>query len=146
MNYPAIIFFGLAIVGCSDSRWYHEFELDEATFDDEAMEMVAKDSGITIPDRARGIHFSYKPPIDPAFLAVIEIPEEAAQEVIGQIDAIKDTAVPSSTGGLDEKNSWWTPTVGQVLIDRSTFDSGRSLRAVLTRQNGRLLLYIDHNL
>ncbi len=66
----AIYFFltALFVNGCNESRWYREFELDEKTFDSEAMQMIRRDTGFNLPEGVRGLNFRYSPPIDPSFI------------------------------------------------------------------------------
>ncbi len=112
------------------SRWNREFELDENSFDTEAMEMVKDDSGLNLPATAKGLKFAYKPPIDPAFLAIIQLPEESLDQIKPQIEAILDNPI-SSTGGLDTRIPWWKPTHGEVIIDRENFRSnGTEIRVI----------------
>ncbi len=125
------------------SRWYTNFELSANGFDTEVMKEIQRSSGLILPDGARGVRFAYKPPIDPAFLAVIEIPIPGRDSLLRQIEHMNGRPIPS-IGGLDGKMSWWKPAEGEVIIDRASSD-GRTLRAVLTRNGEKLLLFLDYS-
>ena len=134
------------ITGCSDSgnnRYNREFQLDESSFDDSAMQMIKRDTGLSIPDGARGLNFAYKPPIDPSFLARIEIPNESHEFMISQISALKENIVNTS-GGLTERIEWWRPSQGTVLAEKDFYNdsNGSRLHVILLSENGRLILYI----
>ncbi len=148
MKILLLLFAVLGLIGCgdgSDSRYYHSFELDESTFDAEAMQMIERDTGLDIPDNARGLNFAYKPPIDPAFLARIEIPAESLELMKKQLDVLKEKKIGTS-GGLRERTPWWRPSQGTILIDKQVWDSsdGSLLHTVLATEDGKFILYIDH--
>jgi hypothetical protein len=102
--------------------------------------------GLKLPAGSKGLNFYYKAPIDPAFLAKIEIPSDAKEGMAKQLSALPNKPVKTS-GGLSERISWWTPTVGNVLEDREFLDdsNGRYRRAILTEKDGVWLLYLDWN-
>lgn len=134
----------LFLASCGDSRYGRAFELDQTTFDADAMKMIRDDTGLVIPEGARGLNFAYKPPIDPAFLARIEIPAESRQSVETQLAALRENRV-KSIGGLATKIPWWQPTQGKVIVDKEVFypSNGRALHAILTIEGESLILYID---
>jgi hypothetical protein len=134
----------LCLSGCGDSRWDREVELDQHTFDSEAMQMIKSDSQLVLPDGTRGLNFRYRPPVDPAFIARLVIPEESVEQIRKQIEAIRNEEINIS-GGLAAKTSWWHPTDGAVIIDRQCHQPDNDyFRAVLTREGDRAILYIDH--
>jgi hypothetical protein len=134
----------LFITGCGDSRYGHAFELDQSTFDADAMQLIRHDTGILIPAGARGLNFTYTPPIDPAYLARIEIPPESRGALEAQLAALKENRI-ESTGGLSTKTPWWRPTQGKVIVDKQVFDGnhGTTLHAILAIEGETLILYID---
>ncbi len=134
----------LLLSGCSDSRCLKEFELDEKSFDAEAMQMIKDDSGLTIPEGAKGLNFRYSPPIDPSFVARIEIPKDSRDKIMTQIAAIPDEKINIS-GGPGERVAWWPPVVETVIIDRQcTQADGDYFRAILTEEGGKTILYVSH--
>ena len=144
MKIKHLILLSLLFIGCSDSRWYHEFELNESTFDSEAMQMVIDDSGLNLPDGSIGLNFRYRPPIDPAFIARIEIPMEAQNDIEKQIESIPSEKINIS-GGLRETTGWWLPSDESIIIDRQTHQPDNDyFRAVLTTKDQRIFLYVDH--
>jgi hypothetical protein len=62
------------------------------------MEMIRHDTGLSIPKGARGLNFAYSPPIDPAFLARIEIPADSRESVETQLAALKENRIKSVRG------------------------------------------------
>ncbi len=134
----------LLLSGCSDSRWLGEFELDEKSFDSEAMQMVKDDSGLTIPSGARGLNFRYSPPIDPSFVVRIEIPEGSKDNIVAQIESIQNKEINIS-GGPGEKVNWWPPPTEVAIIDRQCHQAdGDYFRAIVTEEEGRTILYVSH--
>ena len=63
-----------AVVGCDGNRDLTEYNLDENSFDAEAMVKIEQESGLDLPDDAKGLAFCHIPPIDPIVFAKIEIP------------------------------------------------------------------------
>jgi hypothetical protein len=134
----------LVLTGCGDLRYAREFELDEKTFDAEAMQMIVEDSGLNLPKGARGLNFRYSPPIDPSFVARVEIPREARDSVLKQIEAIPNQTINTS-GGPGEKVDWWPPPRESVIVDRQCHQSdGDYFRAALTEEDNRIVLYVYH--
>ena len=132
------------LAGCSDSRWFREFELGPDTFDPEAMQMINDDSGLKLPQGTRGLNFRYSPPIDPSFVARVEIPEAASDSVLKQIEAIQNEDINIS-GGPREKVDWWPPPKESILIDRQCHQPDNDyFRAVLTKEDNRIILYVSH--
>lgn len=134
----------LFLSACGQSRYDRAFELDQSTFDAEAMQMIRNDTGLTVPAGARGLNFSYTPPIDPAFVARIEIPAESRAAIETQLAALKENRI-NGTGGLSTKTPWWRPTQGKVIVDKQVFDPnhGTNLHAILVTEGETLILYID---
>ena len=138
------LFATFVLTGCSDSRWLREFELNEMSFDSEAMQMVKDDSGLTIPNEAKGLNFRYSPPIDPSFVARIEIPEDYKDDIVEQVKVIQNKEINIS-GGPGEKVDWWPPPIGAVIIDKQCRQAdGDYFRAVITEEEGRTILYVSH--
>lgn len=147
---PVLFLAVLFFAGCTDSRYDHEFELNEVTFDTEAMQEIQKMSGFNIPENSRGLNFAYRPPMDPEFAAQIEIPPTSKETVLKQIEGLEGQAIKSS-GGLPEKVSWWPRTPENVLSEKQVFkgDSKTAnngyIHALLTRENDKFILYINYH-
>jgi hypothetical protein len=119
--------------------------LDEVNFDDEVMQVIKEDTALELPTGARGLHFRYHPPIDPSWIAVIEIPPAATTHLIEQIASIENQSFEVS-GGIEEKVDWWPPSSdAKVLIERQHIQaSGAYLRVLVTDEGGKTLLYLKH--
>jgi len=104
--------------------------------------MIEEDSGIILPSDAHGLNFFYKAPIDPAFVAKIQIPAASKEEILQRISKIQNVKV-NITGALGPKFSWWLPAKAKVLIDRETSTGSSYLRVILTEENERIILYIE---
>lgn len=131
-----------SLMGCGKGS--SDYELGSADFRADTLLMVEKEMRLKLPPGAKGLNFYYKAPIDPAFIAKIEIPPEAKDDMAKQVSALPNKPVKSS-GGLTQRISWWTPTAGKVLQDRDFFDesNGQSRRAVFTEEHGIYFLYLD---
>jgi hypothetical protein len=141
-----LILIVLIIAGCSDSRWYHEFELDKSTFDSEAMQMVIDDSGLNLPDGSIGLNFRYRPPIDPSFIARLEIPKEDRDNVEKQIESIPNEKINIS-GGLRERSDWWCPSDESEIIRKQCYRTDNEyLNIVLTDKDNHVFLYVYHSI
>ena len=134
----------LFAIGSPGSRWGREFELDETSFDSEVMQTILTNTGLNLPEGAKGLNFRYSPPIDPAFVARIEIPAESQDIVMKQIEAIRVQEINIS-GGPGEKVNWWPPPKEFVIIDRQCFQpDGCYFRAALSKEDERIILYVEH--
>lgn len=143
MNRFATLFLvAVCLMGCGKGT--HDYELGSANFGADTLLMVEKEMGLKVPAGAKGLNFYYKAPIDPAFIAKIEIPSNAEDGMVKQLSALPNKPVNTS-GDLSERISWWTPAEGRVLQDREFLDSsnGQYRRAILTEKDGILLLYLD---
>lgn len=132
----------VCLMGCSKDL--HDYELGSTDFGPDTLLKIEKDMGLKLPAGAKGLNFYYKAPIDPAFIAKIEIPSDAKDNMVKQLSALPNKPINSS-GGLSERISWWTPTAGNVIEDRQFAESADYIyrRSILTEKDGRLLLYLD---
>lgn len=132
----------LLIAGCSrDAR---EYELNSKSFDLQTLQRIESDTGITLPAGTRGLNFYYKPPIDPAYIAKIEIPLKSKDDVIKTLSAIvndENLHVPDSLGA---KVNWWIPKGAKVLLDRQRFvGTGNYLHVMLSEEDSSVILYVE---
>ena len=130
----------LLLAGCD--KYAHKYELDERSFGPDTLKEIEQDSGITLPTGARGLHYFYKPPIDPGFAAKIELPVESKDEVLRRISAIKQESV-SVSGDLGPRFPWWVSARASVLLDRQSRTKDTYLHAILTDEEGRMFLYLE---
>jgi len=133
----------LILAGCGKS--YHNFELDEQSFDQETRQSIEKAIGFQLPTNARGLNYYYKAPIDPSFVARFEIPSTARGEMLRSLSAITNLDV-HVVGAVSERVKWWTPKKGKILIDRQRINGESYCHAILTDEGDRLILYLDWNL
>ena len=133
----------LCAVGCADARYLQQFELDDRSFDRDAMAMIARDTGIHLPKGSRGLNLKYKPPVDPAFIARVEIPQSDRDAVIKQIELIQSADVGSRGVSLWAGVKWWPPPGHGVVIERVGLPSGNVVRACLVEEEGQLILYVE---
>ncbi len=138
----SIILIAICLMGCG--RGTSDYELGSADFGADTLLIVEKEMGFKLPTGAKGLNFYYKAPIDPAFIAKIEIPSVAKDGMVKQLLAIPNKPLNSS-GGLSKRILWWTPTYGRIVQDRMFFDAsnGQSRRVVLTEKDGKWFLYLD---
>jgi hypothetical protein len=139
----------LAVAGCDCNarnapieRNMTDYFLDESTFDHATVEMVQKDIGLRLPAGSRGLNMFYQgSTLDPAFVAQIEIPASAADELASRIKKIREAGTISES--LSKKVTWWNPAVGAVLVDRQSDPNGDYLHLVLSREKERVVLYVE---
>jgi hypothetical protein len=141
MNRFATLFLiAVCLIGCG--KMERDYELGSKDFGPDTMLKVEKEIGLKLPAGTRGLNFYYKAPMDPAFIAKIEIPSDAKDDLVKQLSALPNKSIQIS-GGLYERVSWWTPTAENVLQYRE-FEDGNFVykRAILTEKDGNLLLYL----
>ena len=138
-------FFGLFLLLFGCGKYCRDFELDERTFDREILQCVEKAVGYSLPTNARGLNYYYKAPVDPAFLAKVEIPSSARSEILQRICTMTNEDV-HVVGVISERVQWWTPTKGKILIERQQTSGEAYHHAILVEENGRLLLYLEWSL
>lgn len=137
------VFLIIALSACDGNRWLTSFEVGQRGFDSEIMKMVTDNSPLSLPTGTVGLKFSYQPPIDPSFMALLEIPMENREDVFKQIETIKNEERRISSGSPDP--SWWPPPKNLTLIDRQCTQTDNSyLRLVLTEKDSNLFLYVRH--
>ena len=146
MTHAAKILFPLLLAvllfsGCG--RGYRNYELDRTSFDTKTLQMIQSDTGIALPAGARGLNFYYKPPIDPAYIAKIEIPLNSKEDMIKMLSAIKNDDNIHASESLGAKLSWRMPKSAKVVVERQTFVGGNYLHATLTEEDAAVILYIE---
>jgi hypothetical protein len=121
-----------------------DHELDETTFDAAALALVQRNTGIQLPDGSRGLNMFYQGStcIDPSFVAKIQIPESSGGELASRIKKIRHRRGAVS-GSLTEKVPWWTPSSGTIRVQRQFNPGGDYVRAILSQEEDRLVLYLE---
>jgi hypothetical protein len=136
-----LLFAVLLFSGCG--RGYRIYELDRTSFDTKTLQMIQSDTGVALPAGARGLNFYYKPPIDPAYIAKIEIPLKSKEDVIRTLSAIENDENTHIMESLGAKVRWWIPKGAKALVDRQTFVRGNYLHVMLTEEDASVILYIE---
>ncbi len=136
-----ILFF--TFLGCS--RWYEEFELNENSFDSDAMQYIEEISGLDLPENANGLKFYYKPPIDPCFIAKIEIAATDKQTIEKQIKGFKAYDSVPVLGREWNFRDWWPEKIDNEIVSKIYYreDSGY-IFAYLIKEKEQLILYLKH--
>jgi hypothetical protein len=133
----------LAFIGCSNNTARHEYDLDQNSFKAETIRQIENESGIKIPDGAKGLRFHYIPPIDPIVFAKIKIPAEAAKLMEAQIAALTD--MPDFPHNFaNDRCSWWPAEQENVIISKKAFNNGYYLETYFVREKEQIVLYLKY--
>ena len=120
-----------------------DHHLDETTFDAAALALVQRDTGIRLPAGSRGLNMFYQgSTLDPSFVAKIQIPAASGDELAKQIEQIQ-SQTGTVSGSLTERVPWWNPTNGTIRVQRQSNPGGNYLRAILSHEADRLILYLE---
>jgi hypothetical protein len=137
-----LVLTGLVFCGCD--RDLRQYELDSKSFDSKTLQRIQSDTGIVLPVGARGLNFYYTPPIDPAYIAKIEIPRSSKDDLIKKLSAIKNDDNLHVFTTLGTKVHWWIPKGTKPVMDRQRqVGTGNYLHVILTEEDGRVILYIE---
>jgi hypothetical protein len=118
--------------------------LDGKSFDSKTLQRIQSDTGITFPAGVRGLNFHYKPPVDPAYIAKIEMPRSSKEDVIKTLSVIQNDENLHVTESMGTKVHWWIPKGVKPLVDRQKLvGTGNYLHVVLTEEAGRVILYLE---
>ncbi len=132
----------IVIFGCSRDKSTTDYHLDENTFDNKTLEMIQKNMGMTLPDKSRGLHLFWKGyAVDPAFVAKVEIPEAAQDEVRNKLENIQNHD-GSVTGSLTDKVTWWKPS-GVEKVTRQFLHDGNYVFILFCKEGDRYVIYIE---
>jgi len=133
----------LALVsGCH--RDYGKYELDERTFDAEAIEKIEVETGIDLPTGVKGLRFLHLPPVDPIVFAKIGIPSGLEAETRSQLAALKQDEARVKPGFANDSCAWWRPDVENAELSRLAFRNGFYIEAYLVREAQGAVLYLKY--
>lgn len=128
---------------CGGATDTTEYELDQTSFDARTLKRVEGDTGIALPSGSRGLNFYYWPPIDPGFIARVEIPQTSAKLVAAEIEKIPHNGhVPRYPDGVKR---WWDvlrTCEGETLVSRRYMKGGTYVNAHLCKKEADYLLYV----
>lgn len=133
-----------AFVGCSGHRDLTEYSLDESTFDAEAMAKIERESGVNIPDGAKGLAFHHIPPVDPMVFAKIEIPAEAQDLFTHQIRKLTFSGAAFPEDFANHRCGWWPATPENVVLSKQAFNNGYYIELHLMKEKDDMVLYIKY--
>jgi len=141
----AILITGICIVlvGCGNVP--RDYELDEKTFTPAHLKMIEQKIGVSLPAGARGLDmYNAQAQIDPAFIAIIQIPDSSSGDFIRELSEIQGETV-SVTNYLVNRVTWWHPSTAKMRVDRRFFrkPSGDFVELLMCDENGRHVLYVD---
>ena len=131
----------LFLAGCG--RGYKDYELAGASFDAKTLQMIQSDTSIALPADSRGLNFYYKAPIDPAYIAKIEISKSSKEDMIKTLSATKSDEKTHVVESLGTKVTWWIPKGAKILVERQTFIGNGYLHVTLTDEDAAIILYIE---
>jgi hypothetical protein len=128
--------------GCGCNSWGN-YNLDEKSFKAETLKMVEQRTGIPLPAGSRGLNIFYKgAPMDPYFVAKVEIPQTSHEELFKHIEQVPNQEI-SVSGSVTAKLPWWMPSKETIQVERRFKLDGNYVHAVLCEENGRWILYLE---
>ena len=134
----------LAVVGHREFRDFTEYSLDEDSFDAAAMAKIEQESGIDLPDDARGLSFHHIPPIDPIVFAKIEMPSDAQDSLAKQIGALTFNGTIFPEGFANDRCEWWPAAPDNIVLSKHAFSNGYYVELYLVKEKKTLILYIKY--
>lgn len=142
-NIIYILLLILTFATCTNDRWFSEFELNEKTFDSDAMQYIEEISGLDIPKKSKGLKFYYKPPIDPCFIAKIEISQKDKNTIEKQLATFD--AIDNAPGENWSFKDWWPKNMGDIIVMNIYYrEENGYFFSYLVKENGRVILYLKH--
>ncbi|NLD37203.1 MAG: hypothetical protein GX654_10070 [Desulfatiglans sp.] len=131
MKIIGILLICLVVLGCSENhRDLTEYDLDANSFDTEAMAKIERESGINIPDGAKGLAFHHIPPVDPIVFAKIVIPVDAQELIKNQINKFTYSGTQFPKDFANDRCKWWLSGKDNVLLSKQVFNNWVLHRAI----------------
>jgi len=142
MRLILLLSMALAMTGCERSA--RSYELDSSSFSGGYLKLVEDKTGVTMPLGSRGLNLYYKGEnLDPSLIAKIEIPKDAAENMIKQMEKIPASKW-SFQNTLSKKVTWWDISNTAPRIERQ-FNSASSSGFVdisLREEGEHWILYV----
>ncbi len=132
------------LLGCDRHRDLTEYELNENSFDAEAMAMIEHEIGIDIPDDAMGLRFHHIPPIDPIVFAKIKIPDDTEKLIEKQIGTLTFNGTDFPKGFANGRCKWWPSTIDNAKLSKKAFNNGYYIELYLVKDKKEIILYIKY--
>ena len=139
-----IAFLCLAVLGCRGHRDSTEYTLDEKSFDAEAMAKIEQETGIDLPDGAKGLKFHHIPPIDPIVFAKIKIPAAAQDSISRQIEALTLNGTDFPKDFANDRCEWWPSAFESVVLAKQARSNGWYIELYLVKEGDDIILYIKY--
>jgi hypothetical protein len=144
MKFICMVAICLAVVGCGVHRDLTEYSLDENSFDSEAMAKIEQESGIDLPDDAKGLAFHHIPPIDPIVFAKIQIPSAAQDAIKKQVETFTFSGSSFPENFANDRCPWWPAELGDIVFSKQAFNNGYYIEVYLVKENDDIILYIKY--
>ena len=148
IEFAVCISLAVFTVWCFGHGWGREFrnyELDENSFKASDLKRVAEEIGIKLPPGCRGLNYYFKPPIDPAFIARIEIPMKSKEFVVQEFSRYQsDPPKYQVENYLSNRVTWWNPVERTPLFNKKySLESGSLFVEVfVVEEDNRCILYV----
>src|SRR5258705_7044818 len=122
----------LYVTGCGGN-----YTLDKKSFTAEKLKMVERHTGVTLPAGSQGLNMFYKgEPMDPFFVANIEIPQGSHEDLHKRIEQIRNEEIHVS-GSPTARFPWWKASKETTRMERQFHLNGDYVHLVLCEENGR---------
>lgn len=134
---------GVAMFCAAFHSQQKECDFGEADFDQKGIAFIEEDTGIDLPDGAKGLRFHYVPPMDPIVFAKIQIPDEAKDSLVRQIEALPGADAYFPKDFANDRCQWWVPA-NPMLSKESKKADGYYIELYLVKEDKILTLYIKY--
>lgn len=134
----------LAVASCGGNRDETEYSLDERSFDAATMAKIQQESGIHLPDGAKGLAFHYISPIDPIVFAKIQIPTVGQDSIRKQTEALSFSGTSFPENFANGRCKWWPGVPQGVILSKQAFNNGHYIELYLVRENDDMIIYLKY--
>lgn len=147
-NFTILIVLGTVLIGVAIAvaiSYYRSFNyiLDQSNFTEDSLALVEKHTTLRLPAGSKGLNMVYRGfQVDPAFLAKIEIPEDAATILRSQIEKIKDED-SHPIDPLIDKTAWWKPVKSEIVIERRYTVGSSYANVIFCQENENFVLFVE---
>jgi hypothetical protein len=107
---------------------------------------IRTEAGLAFPCAGRVTHFVETPPIDPIWVARVELPMSCAK-ALEAVVAAKKVDPGTVDGALWETTPWWKPgrLISQKRFHFSQPEGSASVFVLLAEENGQLVAYLERD-
>ena len=107
------------------------------------LEFVERETDLLLPAGSRVLNMYYKPPIDPSYLAKIEIPASSQEALRKQIEKAPGPFDCNMGIGYWAKAPWWNPSEASIRVKRYYCTDKGYMQIYLCQEGDRWILYLD---